>query len=258
MASSAVSPAGRGSEPAPSGQTPEAPPSAVPLASARPASLEPPPLAAPGESAAEQRVFRQLMMGKLPATSRRLWTLLRGAGIVRLRTTCQGPTEQSGLMYGSITGREQDDALWSTTGWLDYVGTVVASGGERYRLARSAGGGEGCTGPEAIELRCAAASVAALAPRAALIPGNKRDDDTMRPARWQPPTRSAAPALRCLVALDAGEQEPFRFWLHPLVDPFPLLFTAPTAARPGVEWAFENSDMVVQEGAYRWMPGGGR
>ena len=31
-------------------------------------------------------------------------------------------------------------------------------------------------------------------------------------------------------------------------------FAAGKHGSPGVEWAFENSDMVVQDGAYRWMP----
>ena len=29
------------------------------------------------------------------------------------------------------------------------------------------------------------------------------------------------------------------------------------ALRPGVDWAYENSDMVLQDGGYRWLPAGG-
>lgn len=238
----------------PSSLTPLVPPDQGP---ARVDPATPPPLQGPGETGAEQRIFRQVMMGRLPRASRRTWTLSRSKAAVRLRALCQTPTPEGGLNYRSITGRENDDSLWVTSGWVDYAGEPSTASPAVERLTRSAGDDKGpCPGPARIELRCGPSTASALRPGAALTPGRKGNDDRVSPARWQPPGRSSTPVLRCLVTV-SDDPETWGGWLHDHVDPFPLMFVAPTAKNPGIEWVFENSDMVVQEGAYRWLPGGG-
>lgn len=241
--------------------TPSASSALTPLPTTAPAPagsalpLAPPALVGPDEAGAEQRTFRQFMMGALPRSSRRTWTLSRSATAVRLRAVCHVPTAAGGLNHQSLKGREVDDSLWELSGWVDYAGKPPDAPTTPHLLTRSAGSEQGpCPGPARIELQCKPSTVSALAPGAALIPGRERPDGRMIPARWQPPGRTTAPALRCQITLDAADDKDWHYWLEPFTDPFFLMFTAPTPARPGVEWAFENSDMVVQQGDFRWIP----
>jgi hypothetical protein len=75
-----------------------------------------------------------------------------------------------------------------------------------------------------------------------LVPGGRRNDGTEAPARWNPPRERSVDALRCEIQQDANAPS----W--PLANEPALIFSATS---PGIEWAHENSDMVVQAGAYR-------
>ena len=61
---------------------------------------------------------------------------------------------------------------------------------------------------------------------------------------WKPAARTTITALRCRRPDDAIPAGGFE-------EEWPLVFVPATEASPGIEWAHENSDMVVQEGAYR-------
>jgi hypothetical protein len=60
--------------------------------------------------------------------------------------------------------------------------------------------------------------------------------------------------LRCDFSVEGSEERWPSFLGHVWAD-WPLVFAAGKGGSPGIEWAHENSDMVVQQGAYRWMPG---
>ena len=201
----------------------------------------------------ERRTFRHVLVGALTSPPLRLtWILHRNPDQARLQVLCQrgAPGSQLGV---SLTGKENDESIWRPVVETNYVGRRT---GEVYSLAAApdASGAAGCEAlPATLKLTCKAEQVAVLPAGAALIPGKKKNDDTMSPSRWQPERRERVAAMRCDLTTD-GDARPLRH----VRETWPLVFVNPPrtgqAPGPGVEWAYANSDQVVQEGAYRWMP----
>jgi hypothetical protein len=231
---------------------PRSPPASAPDAGVVGAAAEA--YAALEEAGFERRVFRQVLVGALVYPPRRLtWVLFRSASRVRLTVLCQVGIHAP-LIGMSLTGSENDESLWGPPVLGRYDGVRSDAGPLSYRLegAPGVGGDAKCEAtPGALFLACHPETIPVLSAGAALVVGKRGANEESPPWHWQPPTRESVASLRCDVTRD-GEPPgpPFRF-----VDPgWPLVFVAPTRGAPGIEWAHENGDMVVQQGAYRWMP----
>jgi hypothetical protein len=88
-----------------------------------------------------------------------------------------------------------------------------------------------------VKLPCKEETIEVHAANAKLIRGHKNDDDTMTDPTWSPAGVTKVKALHC-----TGELA-----LHPFSEG--LYF-----ADPPVEWAFNNSDMSIQAGGFRFIP----
>jgi hypothetical protein len=192
------------------------------------------------------QVFRHIFVGLIvyPA-ERATWTLSGDGTAARLEISCQSGQAKPSTGI-RLDGKEQDEGYWLPPAIARYAGTRT---GDRFQFAAegepSAGKGLCADWPARFELNCARADVQVLPAGARLIAGHKNDDDTRTPSRWEPGTRKSVSALRCQVTEDPKAPEwPLRDVTHHA----PLLF-----APAGVEWADENSDMIVQEGAYRFF-----
>lgn len=206
-----------------------APPAPGPSAERDAGSPAPPP--ADGDEAVEisasapRLVFRDLHTGMLPGkATRRTWTLIRdGATWVLSVRVEQGAN-------GRLDGSERVESRWTPDSEATYRGRAQgAAGVELIRVL-----GEVPALPARLELACKAAKVATVAARAVLLGGDACGNGGPKP-RWKPPERVPVTALLCSLgaSVSAFDAE--------------LAF----APAPGVEWAFENSDCVVQEGAFR-------
>lgn len=263
-------PSGRGSPPvavppAPPNPTGDAALDAVPDASAPPAPTTATdagagPAAEPNVAAEalddatlDRRVFRQVLVGALRYPPTRLtWVLFRGAARARLQVFCQvgKPPTQLGM---SLNGDENDETRWPAPTMTVYAGARASADPRSYRLSATAGPTEtGCgVMPGALVLQCRPEHVSVLSAGAALVPGKRTDGDEKTTARWQPSSRTRVEALGCDLALDG---DPAMWRIRHSTREWPLVFAAPREGAPGIEWAHENSDQVVQEGGYRWMP----
>ncbi len=212
------SPAPTSSAPAPTASSPATAEAAPPVAEGGTA-LSAPSFAAFEEPETDQRTFRHVLVGALIHPPIRLtWVLHRKPDQARLQVLCQlgVPNAQLGM---SLTGKENDESIWTPVVETSYVGPRT---GEIYALtaAPDATGTAACEKlPEALKLTCKTEQVAVLPAGAALVPGTKRNDDTMSPARWQPATRQRVAALRCDLTTD-GAAQPIRR----LRDTWPLVF----------------------------------
>lgn len=107
------------------------------------------------------------------------------------------------------------------------------------------------TPPEGLVLTCSEGDIpihAAGATLASPAPtGAATKDGSGRGALgvWSPASVETTRARLCTWSV-----APARALLHT----WSVAFVAPTARSPGVEWAYENSDMVLQDGGYRWLP----
>lgn len=208
------------------------------------------------EASLERRIFRQVLVGALVYPPKRLtWVLFRGATVARLQLFCQSG-ERTGVLGIRLTGKENEETTWGAPVRTDYAGTRVSERPLSYRLAVASGpvGATGCENvPSVLVLSCRPESISALRAGAALIVGRKGPDDEMPPWHWQPRERERIAALRCDFSVEGNAERWPSFLAHVWTD-WPLVFAAGKGGSPGIEWAHENSDMVVQEGAYRWMP----
>lgn len=229
-------------------QTPASGPDAPPRPSAAP--MPDGPAAALANALRERRVFRHVLVGALRYPPRRLtWVLSRGAMQVQLQVFCQlgKPSSQSGI---SLTGKENDESMWRDPVVTTYVGTRSRKDPQAYALSIAGDPGDrACEAlPDTLQLRCRTDRASVLRAGATLVPGKKRADDHMSRPRWEPPGRDPVATLRCDLSVDGT-------WpLRHVPREWPLMFAPARDSAPGIEWAHENSDMAVQEGAYRWMP----
>ncbi len=102
--------------------------------------------------------------------------------------------------------------------------------------------------PATLVLDCAAKTVSVHPDFATLVEGWKNDDDTREPATWAPSRTTRVTGLACTLH-DA--EWPFYFGVGLL---FAAGQTTVKSETAGVEWAFVNSDMLIQEGGYRFIP----
>lgn len=181
------------------------------------------------------------MLGALPAKARRTtWTMIRAGSTVLLRVEDQTARGMRHLDRDSLRPES-----WSVPERTEYRGTASAAAGPTtLTLRRAFGAGD----PAALVLRCAPRTVDVHPAFVTLVEGWKHQDDTMEPATWAPPRVERVPVLSC------KEDGP----AHPFEDGLSFAAghreTTKEAATVGIEWAFVNSDMVIQQGGYRWIP----
>ena len=135
--------------------------------------------------------------------------------------------------------------LWSAPTRTEYVGTLSRKSAPfTLKLQRRFGPRE----PATLTLGCTARQVAVHPAFATLAEGWKNDDETMEPGSWAPPRTERVSAIGCQVV---GEAWPFPFGEGLC---FAAGKTTTKLETAGLEWAFVNSDMVIQEGGYRFIP----
>jgi hypothetical protein len=101
--------------------------------------------------------------------------------------------------------------------------------------------------PDGIALTCANRTINVHPAFATLAEGWKRSDDSMESAVWAPPRVEKVQVLGCRVD-GAGDS-----FSDGLSFAKPKAATEKEPAYGGVDWAFVSSDMVIQEGGYRWF-----
>jgi hypothetical protein len=105
--------------------------------------------------------------------------------------------------------------------------------------------------PSKLDLVCKNETLRVRSPMATLTPGIKRNDDTMTRPTWSPGSTEALPnAWVCTVVQDVPED--VLLWFTKAMAFAPMRKSA--ASLGGVEWAFANDDMVLQDGGYRFVP----
>lgn len=184
-------------------------------------------------------VFREAHIGALAARGRRFtWTLIRAGSSVLLRVEAQSSLRTiHDLESGSLSPDQ-----WGPPERTEYAGSAT---GSSMQLARTFGELE----PKELPLTCTNKSIDVHSAFVTLVKGWRRNDESMQPASWAPPRVDRIPVLNCK---DPKERT------SNISDG--LSFAKPKHETPqesemvGVEWVFVNSDMVIQQGGYRWLP----
>lgn len=208
---------------------------------------------APVPEGAAVMVFREVLVGMLPYPSRRVtWTLIRSAGAIRLRMERETVRGDS---FQRVDKATHDPARWGDPVRAEYTQEPApASGGAldlKLSYGPSGGGERPAELPETLAFGCKSESVRVRPADAAQRPGRARGEEVAAPS-WSPASTEAVP--NALVCRPSPEIE--RGVLLPFTEA--LTFVAgrksPKGDTAGVEWAFDNSDMVIQHGGLRWMP----
>lgn len=200
------------------------------------------------DSTLERRVFRHILVGRIVYPSERLtWVFYRGGDRARIEVFCQ-EGDRSPTKGIRLDGKEFDETYWLAPSVARYAGTRTGAKAATYEL-RLEDGPKGeksrCgSAPPAVTLVCSMAKIDVRPAGAVLIPGSGDNPEAMSPARWKPATQQKVTGLRCQ-ATNADLP------LFGLLADHPAFFAPATESSPGIEWADENSDMAVQEGAYR-------
>ncbi|MFO0614303.1 MAG: hypothetical protein U0414_17075 [Polyangiaceae bacterium] len=194
----------------------------------------------------------------LSRTATRLtWILSSNAIQSDLEIYCQTSTATGrGLR---LTGAEQDDAIWGDAVRVSYFSpTPRAASGvkdiEYVFASRPHPASMPClTPPEGLVLTCRDEGISVHAAGATLSGGarvapSSKDGGGAARGVWTPATTETVGARLCSWSAAPARALYFKW---------SAAFVAPTARSPGVEWAYENSDMVLQDGGYRWLPAGG-
>ncbi len=196
-------------------------------------------------------VFRDLYLGALPYPSRRnTWTLVLLDGSARVRFE----SAQAKSSFKELDRSSHDATAWSVTSRLEYEGTLVGQPPRSLQLKLIAGGeapapGQVPTVPLELRMACAEQSIDVHPAFVTLVPGWKYDDDSMEPATWAPARTQRERALLCKLEAEPSLLLPFTTGLA-----FVPAKKADRLDAVGVEWAFNNSDMVLQQGGYRYLP----
>jgi hypothetical protein len=211
-----------------------------PVAKASPSPAPRPQAAAP--AASTTWVFRETYIGELPGVSRHLtWTLTRSGQEVVLRLEEQVAKQR----FGQLDRTSHDPGQWGPAVRSEFAGTLTRAvppfTGTLQRRA-------GSYGEATLKLSCVNKPVQVHPAFATLVAGWKNNDESMEPAAWAPARSERVTALHCQLT-PPGEH--FSVGLA-LVPPRPE--TEKNLALAGIEWVFVNSDMVIQEGGYRWLP----
>jgi hypothetical protein len=201
-------------------------------------------------------VFRQVLVGAIAFPSRRLtWVRSQDDRRVELTLFCQ-TQRGSGVPWLHLDGREQLESTWSTPVRTTFRGPRRADG-EPLRLSTTDDLGPlwACVKVvRSLIMTCRPSVVPVLRAGARLL-----GDHAHPPIRWQPAAREYVHGESCLLARDPADPKGARTEAVIVMrSDEPLFFAGPPraghAGRPsGVEWAFDNSDQVVQEGAFRWV-----
>ena len=176
-------------------------------------------------------IFRHVIAGALPSPNRRVtWTLRFAHDATTLERLAEVAPDASG--EGHRVDQRFATVAFEPKSRDVFRGAPVVQPFERGSLRLAAPN-------EALELHCATARVAAREPTAWL-------DATSRPAHWTGTLRDVS-VLRCKDAtLTRGDA--FEERRGDGADALDF------ADAPGVEWVFENSDMLAQDGTYRLLP----
>jgi hypothetical protein len=176
--------------------------------------------------------------------------LSRGTASAQLEVFCQDGQKQPSMGI-QLDGAENAESYWLPPVVIRYTGKKVRDKPPTYELTLAVGPAvesRYAGAPSSLTLACRPADVAILPPGAVLVPGTKRDNDTKTSARWRPSARRTIAVLRC----EFAPNETAKAWrLYAPAKDWPPMFARVDVGFSGVEWADENSDMVVQEGAYR-------
>ena len=194
----------------------------------------------------DRLVFRHIRVGLIDVPRRLTWTLSRAPGRARLHLFCQNGITPRGERGHRVNGTENEESVWGPPVLTVHAGPRIAQTPLSYRLEAVAGstGDDDCMSPPPVLLlSCRPASVPVLAAGAVLE--SKR--------RWRPPAVQRVGALLCEMTKEDGDKSDYPFKMLPT--DWPLVFAARRGDSAGIEWAFENSDTIVQEGAYRFLPG---
>jgi hypothetical protein len=190
---------------------------------------------APRSTLAERRVFRRIETGLLPARStRETWVLERTgtAQVLAIRV------DQAGS--GRLDGSEHSPQRWKLAAEGTYL-AAAAAGVARFRLASymevaADGVSRDTRLPAEIEMSCRPSTVGVLAAGSVLLHGDACGDSSSPAPRWRPARRSRIAVEECACESVGGD----------------LVFeSAVFAEGTGLEWVFENSDCMAQEGAFR-------
>lgn len=203
--------------------------------------------AATPEVIPEQRTFRQVIVGliRFPG-KRRTWVLLRATDHVRLRLACQLSAQQT----LRLDGRESDDAQWGPPVVTEWEGVLGQDLSGELTLSPGSAGSTACGDqPARLELQCHDDRVDVHAAGAILVAPRRGGGDSGR-TPWKPASHEREEGFVCSVSWQEREMR----FIHDTLGDGKLVFVPPSRRGPGVEWAEENSDVVVQMGGYRWMP----
>ena len=174
--------------------------------------------------------YRELFTGSLPFRAQlQTWTLILGKDARFVLTIERAETAENSLIAGKARPLDAPVILSRA----DHAGTFTTRAGGAIELRFA--------DPARAAVRCSPARVPALEPGAVLaltpIPGENSNH-----AIWKPSTRRGVDALRCERSWLAEQAS----WSD---EPQPERL--PFAELPGVEYAHDNDDMVVQKGGLR-------
>jgi hypothetical protein len=195
----------------------------------------------------DRLVFRQVSVGLIDMPRRYTWILSRAPRRARLHLLCQRGITRKGERGNRLNGTENDESVWGPPVLTVYAGPQTAQTPLSYHLDAVAGstGDDGCASPPPVVLlSCRPGAVPVLA-AGAVLEGQRR---------WRPPAAQRIAALLCEMTNEDGDKSASAYPFKTLSSDWPLVFAPRTGESAGIEWAFENSDTIVQEGAYRFLP----
>lgn len=197
------------------------------------------------EALFERLVFRQVSVGMIVKSRRLTWVLSRAQGRARLHLLCQPGVTPHGERGHRVNGTENDESVWGPPVLTVYAGPQTTQVPLSFRLEAVGGstGDDDCARPPPVlQISCRTGSVPVLA-AGSVLEGK---------GRWRPAAAQRVAGLLCELADEDGDKS--RNPIKILWPGWPLVFAARRGDSAGIEWAFENSDTVVQEGAYRFLP----
>ncbi len=207
-----------------------------------------PPTAPPAGSTA--LVFREVYVGLVPGGAARTsnghrttWTLYRAGRSVFLKAEGQ----HSAATLARLDRKVDDPSRWLAPERSEYGGTASAEAPPfKVQLKRLVGAQD----PAELMLDCADKSVDVHPAGATLADAARaKEGSPTPPGIWSPTRTENVRTLACAMNDDRSPTAALVFAPR-------RASTAKEPEAPGVEWAFVNSDMRIQEGGYRWIAKG--
>jgi hypothetical protein len=195
-------------------------------------------------------VFRELYVGALPHPSRRqTWTLILAKRTAILRVESETAKEA----FRAIGPDNQLVERWGTHMHAEYTGELTSASPLRMTLGLHVGSDDAMKLASRLALDCTIGAIRVHPAYATLVQGWKHPDDSIEPASWAPSrTDLVSDAKLCKAAGEERFGGTFPFTTSLAFVRGRELPNGEVAR--GVEWSFVNSDMVIQEGGYRWIP----